>query len=72
MIQIEVLEALARSVGAQRAQEMLTQLNEELTAGQVRYTPGLPLMIEGVDCSPEHVRQLQAHINDWKRAALER
>ncbi len=32
----------------------------------VRYIPGLPLLVEGLDCSPEHVRELIAERDRYR------
>ena len=34
--------------------------------GYVQYTPGLPLMIGGMDCSPENVASLECHVERIK------
>lgn len=59
---IDVSLELAAQVGADKSQEMTKVLFDAARAGYIRYNPGKPLMIDGVDCSPEHVRSLQRTI----------
>lgn len=40
--------------------------------GHVRYEPGDPLIIDGVDCSPENVRSLEKLLNTYRGIVLGR
>lgn len=56
---MNVLMALAPEVGAARAKELTEALVDAARAHHVRYIPGMPLMIDGVDCCPDHIRSLE-------------
>lgn len=55
---MDVLLALARETGHEAAKTMLTELVNAAIAHRVHYIHGLPMMIDGVDCSPDNVRHL--------------
>jgi hypothetical protein len=55
---MDVLLALAPTAGHERAKELTDALVCSSRAYRIAHTPGLPLMIGGVDCSPENVRRL--------------
>lgn len=56
---VDVLMALAPEVGAARAKELTEALVSASRAHRVWYIPGIPLMIDGVDCCPDHIRSLE-------------
>lgn len=60
---LEVLGAMAPCIG-EGAKKLADELLEAARVNRVRYISGMPLLIEGLDCSPEHVRQL---MTDKKR-----
>lgn len=68
---MDVLLALAPAVGPRTARNMVKRLVTAARARTVRYVPGVPLMIEGQDCSPENVRRLQADRDHYRRMVLE-
>lgn len=47
-------------------------LIEAARDGYVRHSPGLPLMIDGVDCSPENVRSLERQVKRLKGIETDR
>lgn len=55
---LDVLLRLALETGHQAARELTQGLIDAARAHHVRYIHGLPLMIDGVDCSPDNVRSL--------------
>jgi hypothetical protein len=67
---MDVLLALIPQTGPEQAAEAAWGLVAAARAQHVRYTPGLPLVIDGVDCSPEHVRLLEGYREDYRRSAL--
>lgn len=63
---MDVLLSLASAVGTERAKELTSELVDAVRAGHVQHTPGLPLMIDGVDCSPENVRRLERSRDEYR------
>ena len=63
---MDVLLSLA-PVGAERAKELADALVEASRAHHIRHYPGMPLMIDGVDCSPESVRRLERSRDEYRR-----
>jgi hypothetical protein len=68
-VYLDVLLTLAGSVGSERAKELAEELTDASRAGHIRYTPGLPLMIDGADCSPENVRSLERQVVVYRSMA---
>lgn len=68
-VYMDVLTSLAPVVGAERAKELTEELLLAARAGHVQHTPGLPLMIDGVDCSPENVRRLERSRDEYRAAS---
>jgi hypothetical protein len=64
---LDVLLTLAPAVGADRAKELAEELADASRVGHIRYTPGLPLMIDGADCSPENVRRLERQSKTFRQ-----
>lgn len=64
---MEVLLSLAPAVGHEQAKRLADQLTEAARVGHVRYTLGLPLMIDGTDCSPANVRHLESSRDEYRR-----
>jgi hypothetical protein len=68
---LNVLMALAPQIrDAARSRQMTQDLVNAARAGHVRHTPGLPLMIDGVDCSPENVRRLERSRDEYRAMYL--
>lgn len=68
---MNVLLALAPATGHRTARAMVKRLVKAAQAHMVRYVPGIPLMIEGLDCSPEAVRALRADRDRYRRMVME-
>lgn len=68
---MDVLLALAPSRGHRTARRMTKALVTAARAHMVRYVPGIPLMIEGLDCSPEAVRALKTDRDHYRRMVIE-
>lgn len=67
---LDVQLALASDVGAVRAKELTQALVDAARAHRVRYVSGTPLMIDGIDCSPDAVRSLKEDRDHYRRAYL--
>lgn len=50
------------------ARTMVQALVDAARAHRVPYTPGLPMMIDGIDCSPDAVRALKASRDHYRSA----
>lgn len=68
---LDVLLTLAPAVGQEKAKELTQALVSASRAHRVRHVPGTPLMIEGLDCSPEAVRMLKADRDAYRTMVLE-
>lgn len=67
---LDVLLTLAEAVGQERAKELTDTLLSSALAHRVQYIPGMPLMIDGVDCSPENVRHLEFLRDEYRALYL--
>ena len=52
--------------GARDAWARTDALVEAAREGHVPYEPGLPLVIDGVDCSPENVRSMRRLLDHYR------
>ena len=65
------LLAMAPETGTHRALELADGLVNAAQFRRVPYTPGLPLLVDGLDCSPEHVRELTEQIGRYRKLCSE-
>ena len=68
---LDVLRTLAGADLSAQAKVLTDALVEAARAHHLRYIPGLPLMIDGVDCSPENVRHLERSRAEYRRRYVE-
>ena len=66
---MDVLLALAPQIkDPEKVRTMVQSLVDAARAHRVPYTPGLPMMIDGIDCSPDAVRALKADRDHYRSA----
>ncbi len=66
---MDVLLALAPQIkDPEKVRTMVQALVDAAQAHRVPYTPGLPMMIDGIDCSPDAVRALKADRDHYRSA----
>ncbi len=60
--------ATVHGMETETARGMVQSLVEAARAHRVPYTPGLPMMIDGIDCSPDAVRALTKSRDHYRSA----
>ena len=69
---MDVLLALAPQIkDVDKTRGMVKALVDAARAHRVPYTPGLPMMIDGIDCSPDAVRALTDSRDHYRSMVLE-
>lgn len=67
---MDVLLTMASHVGGGVAKELTDALVTSARAHRVQHITGLPLMIDGVDCSPDNVRLLMRSRDEYRAMYL--